>query len=308
MPWYSNSKTAFEKKVNAVKQIAIVTDSSAGLSRELVQAFDLSIVPIGVQINNKIYREGIDISKEQFYAQLEAAENVSTSQPSPGDFLEVYQHLAKRAKEIISIHVTSIGSGTVNTANLAKRSVSAPICVVDSKTASMAQGFMALAAAKAAQAGKTREEILEIVEYVRERTAIFVAVPTLKYLAKSGRVTSMQSMIAGVLSIKPILGVKDGMVDLMARVRSYPKALQRVISLIEDRFPQRELSTIAVLHSNALKEAEQFREQIQKRLRYTRIFVSEMSASLAVHGGRGMLGITAYDGLEELLGCTFPSR
>lgn len=284
-------------------EIVIVTDSSAGVPEELIRANNLHIVPIGVQINHQPFREGIDLSVADFYAQLDSA-NISTSQPSPGDFIDVYRRLAQKAKEIISIHVTSIGSGTVNTANMVKEMISVPISVIDSKTASMAQGFIALAAAKAAELGKTREEILEVIEQVKERTAIFVAVPTLKYLAKSGRIGSMQNLIASVLSIKPILGVKDGLVDVIGKVRSYPRALQRLISLVEERFPDSKLN-IAVLHTNALKEAEEFKQQIGKRLNHINIFIAEMSASLAVHGGEGMLGIAVCDCPEGLLDSVF---
>ena len=116
----------------------------------------------------------------------------------------------------------------------------------------------------------------------------------MKYLAKSGRISSVQSLLAGVLSIKPILGVKDGLVDVVAKVRSYPKALQRLISLVEERFPEG-VTNIAVLHANALKEAEEFKELIAQRFEPINIFIAEMSASLAVHGGQGMLGIAVCD-------------
>ncbi|NLJ81337.1 MAG: DegV family protein [Firmicutes bacterium] len=277
--------------------IAIVTDSSAGVPQEIAQKLNLNIVPVGVQINNKIYREGIDLPVDDFYEQLDKTGNVSTSQPAPGDFLNVYRKVAEKAKEIISIHVTSLGSGTVNVANLIKRQISIPVSVIDSKTASMAQGFMALAAAKAAQAGKTREEILSIVENVRKQTAIFVAVPTLKYLARSGRVSSVKNLIASALSLKPILGVNNGLVDVIEKVRSYPKAVQRLITLIEERFEDINLN-IAVLHTNAPVKAEEFRVKIEKRFKNARIFVTEISASLAVHGGQGMLGVAAYSGLD----------
>ncbi len=270
-------------------KIAIVTDSSAGLPKELIGAANLHIVPIGVQIDHRPYREGVDLPADQFYEQLDSA-HISTSQPSPGDFISVYKRLAQRAMEIISIHVTGAGSGTVSTANMVKEMIAVPISVVDSKTAGMAQGFIALAAAQAAQLGKSREEILTIIEEVKERTAIFVAVPTLKYLAKSGRIGSVQNLIASALSIKPILGVKDGLVEVVARVRSYPRALRNLISLVEKRFPHEKLN-IAVLHTNALQEAEEVKEQVAKRLNHLNIFIAEMSASLAVHGGEGMLGI-----------------
>lgn len=278
-------------------RIAIVTDSAASIPEELAKEAELEIVPMGVQINSKMYREGIDISKEEFYAQLDTADMVSTSQPSPGDFLEVYERVAARAKEIISIHITGEGSGTVNVANLVKEYISIPINVIDSRTASMGQGFIALAAGKAAKTGKSQEEILRIIDHVREKTAVFVAVPTLKYLAKSGRISSIKSLIANLLSIKPILGVRDGVVEVVDKARSYPKALQRLISLVDERFPAERLN-IAILHTNAPEKAEEFRIKVEERLRHAKVFIAEMGTSLAVHGGQGMLGIAAYPAHE----------
>lgn len=278
--------------------IAIVTDSSAGIPPELVCKMNLEIVPIGVQINQRFYREGVDLVREHFYAQLDNAKSISTSQPSPGDFLETYRRAAKRAQEIISIHVTSKGSGTVNVANLAKNELATPVTVVDSKTAGMAQGFMALAAAQAAQLGRSREEILQIIERVGRQSTVFVAVPTLKYLEKSGRISSAKRLIASMLSIKPILGVRDGLVDVVEKARSYPRALHRLITLVEENLPL-ERPQLAIMHSGAYQEALEFKAKVEEHLDCTKIFLAEMGASLAVHGGQGMLGIAAYGG-EDL--------
>lgn len=278
-------------------RIVVVTDSSAGIPRELAQKLDLEIVPIGIQINQQFYREGVDLDKGQFYAQLDSAQSISTSQPSPGDFLEVYRQVAKRAQEIISIHVTSKGSGTVSVATLAASESELPVTVVDSETAGMAQGFIALAAAQAAQLGRSREEILEIIERARKQTAVFVAVPTLKYLEKSGRISSAKRMIASILSIKPILGVKDGIVDVVEKARSYPRALQRLITLVEENFPL-ERPQLAIMHSGAYQEALELKAKVEEHLDCTKVFLAEMGASLAVHGGQGMLGIAAYWGKD----------
>lgn len=276
-----------------MKRIAIVTDSAASVPPELAKEAELEIVPVGIQIDNRFLREGIDITAEEFYAQLEDKENITTSQPSPGDFLEVYNRLVDKAKEIISIHVTSKQSGTVQLVELLKENIPIRITVVDSESASMGQGFVALAAARAALRGMGREEILDIIKRVKQKTAVFVAVPTLKYLARSGKVSRVQAMLASLLNINPILGVKDGLVQAVDKKRSYTQALQRMISLVEERFPSEKL-TIAVLHSNALEMAEEFKARVEDRLRCAQVFVAEMGASLAVHGGQGMLGIAAY--------------
>ena len=275
-----------------MKDIAIVTDSAASVPLELAREVELEIVPVGIQIDNHFHREGLDITPEEFYAQLAEKENITTSQPSPGDFLDIYNRLVGKAKEIISIHITSRQSGTVQVAELLKEHIPIPITVVDSESASMGQGFAALAAARAALRGKNREEILEIIERVKQKTAVFVAVPTLKYLARSGKVSRVQAMVATLLTIKPILGVKDGLVQTVDKKRSYSQALQRMIALVEERFPTEKLA-VAVLHSNALEKAGEFKQEIEGRLRCAQVFIAEMGASLAVHGGEGMLGIAA---------------
>lgn len=275
-----------------MKRIAIVTDSAASVPPELAREVGLEIVPMGIQIGNQFLREGIDITTEEFYRQLEEKENITTSQPSPGDFLAIYNKLVNKAKEIISIHITSRQSGTVGVAELVKKDIPIPITVVDSESASMGQGFVALAAARAALRGKSREEILEIIERVKQKTTVFVAVPTLKYLARSGKVSRVQAKVASLLTIKPILSVKNGLVQAVDKKRSYGQALQRMIALVEKRFPTEKL-TIAVLHSNAPEKAEEFKQIVEERLRCAQVFIAEMGASLAVHGGQGMLGIAA---------------
>ncbi|HHT36719.1 MAG TPA: DegV family protein [Firmicutes bacterium] len=275
-----------------MKRIAIVTDSAASVPAELAREVELEIMPVGIQIDNQFHREGLDLTPEEFYALLEEKENVTTSQPSPGDFLAIYNKLVNKAKEIISIHITSRQSGTVGVAELVKKDIPIPITVVDSESASMGQGFVALAAARAALRGKSREEILEIIERVKQKTTVFVAVPTLKYLARSGKVGRVQAKVASLLTIKPILSVKNGLVQAVDKKRSYGQALQRMIALVEKRFPTEKL-TIAVLHSNAPEKAEEFKQIVEERLRCTQVFIAEMGASLAVHGGQGMLGIAA---------------
>ena len=275
-----------------MKSIAIVTDSAASVPPELAEAAQLEIVPVGIQFDNQFHREGIDITSEEFYAKLASKKTLTTSQPSPGDFLDVYNSLINKAKEIISIHITAKQSGTVQVAEVIKEHIPIPITVVDSESASMGQGFIALAAAKAALRGCSREEILEIIERVKQKTTVFVAVPTLKYLARSGKVSRIQAFVASLLTMKPILGVRNGLVEAIDKRRSYSQALQRIIGLVEERFPSERL-TIAVLHSNAPDKAEEFRQKIEERLRCAQVFVAEMGASLAVHGGQGMLGIAA---------------
>src|SRR5690606_6077228 len=168
--------------------------------------------------------------------------------------------------EIISIHITAKQSGTVQVAEVIKEHIPIPITVVDSESASMGQGFIALAAAKAALRGCSREEILEIIERVKQKTTVFVAVPTLKYLARSGKVSRIQAFVASLLTMKPILGIRDGLVQAVDKKRSYGQALQRMIALVEERFPSERL-TVAVLHSHARDKAAEFEQGVEPRRR-----------------------------------------
>ena len=212
-----------------MKRIAIVTDSAASVPPELAKEVELEIVPVGIQIDNQFHREGLDITPEKFYAQLEKKENITTSQPSPGDFLEIYNRLVDKAKEIISIHITSRQSGTVQVAELLKEHILLSPWRFES--ASMGQDSQ-LAAARAV----LRQEpgsLWKLLNGSRGKQ-LYLWLYHLKYLARSGKVSRVQAMVASLLTIKPILGVRT--VGAGWTKRSYGQALQRMIALVEERF------------------------------------------------------------------------
>lgn len=275
------------------KPIGIVTDSGASIPPELVDKYDLAIVPMGIQIDGKFYRDGIDLTPEEFYALMDEHDEMTTSQPTPEDFMTVYQGALQRAKELISVHITSKASGTVQVAELVRQSIGQQsITVIDSATASMGQGFLVLEAAKMAMQGRTKEEIIQRLETLKDKIAVYVAVPTLKYLSRSGKVGKVQALLANMLKIKPILRIQKGVAEVTEKTRSYPKALSKLIDLVESRYPDQPLR-IAILHTNAPKLAADFRTQVEQRLHCVEVMVTEMGSALAVHGGKGMLGLAA---------------
>jgi len=271
--------------------IRIVVDSTANLPADLLQQHHIEVVPVCIQIGDTTYDEDVTITKEEFYSALVSGKQPMTSQPPPGSFFRVYQSLLNQARSIISIHVTARHSGTVQSAKLAAEMLpGADITVVDSEYVSGAMALVALVAAKAAELGLSKEDVLHAIEEAKRRIAVFVCVPTLTYLRRSGRVSFATAALADVLSIKPILTLRSGLLEVAAKVRSFRNALDRALSMAEERVGKARVQ-VAILHANVPEAAEEFRKTVEKRLNVASLFVADMGSALAAHGGPGMLGL-----------------
>jgi DegV family protein with EDD domain len=235
--------------------IAIVTDSTCDLPDELVAKHSITVLPLYIHIGEKDYRDGIDMSRQDFYEQLPVfSVHPTTATPGAGLFTETYQRLVDEgASEILSIHISETLSATVNVARVAASEFSgAPVTVVDSGQLSLGVGLQALAGAKAAEAGHSMKEILEILDDLGKRTHVFAALNTLEFLKRSGRMNSVVAGIGSLLKIKPILKMNDG-VATSERVRTTSGADRRLIALVEALGP---LEAVAIVHTNATKKAE----------------------------------------------------
>ncbi|MGE5593231.1 MAG: DegV family protein [Betaproteobacteria bacterium] len=274
--------------------IAIVTDSGASLPEELVEKYDIAVAPIGIQFGSESYRDGLDITREEFYERLNGPDIPLTSQPAPAEFISIYRRLLERVRTIISIHITSTGSGTFQVANLAKASFpDADIEVVDSLSASMGTGFMVLAAAEAAQRGKTKEEILRLLAELRPRISAYAVIKSVKHLLKSGRIHKGQALIASLLAIKPLISVKEGVVEVVDRVRTYQGALDKLVELTREAAGDSRVR-VSVVHGNALAEAKRLRDRLKQVLNCGDVVLSDIGAPLAVHGGPGIIGVVFH--------------
>jgi DegV family protein with EDD domain len=275
-------------------KIEIVTDSASSLPPDAAEKHGISVVPVCVQIGDKSYRDGVDLSPGAFYASLDGPQMPTTSSPPPNEFIQVYRRLAQRAKDIISIHITADGSATCQVAALAAESVpEADVTVYDSKGVSMGTGFLAIEAAKAALQGLRKDEILSKLDSLRGRMHTFVAIPTLKYLRRSGRVRQGQAILASLLSVKPVLEVKDGMVKVVGHVRTFSNAVSRILDLAANAAGNLP-AVVAVMHANAKTQAEAVAEAVKKRLNVRELVIGDAGTALAVHGGPGMIGIVLY--------------
>ncbi|NIO69249.1 MAG: DegV family EDD domain-containing protein [Anaerolineae bacterium] len=276
--------------------IKIVTDSTCNLSPEQLQRHDIRVAPISIQFGTETYEEDIDIDRDLFYKKIDELGIIpTTSQPSPGRFADYYRELTDQGHSILSITITSKHSGTYQSAILAKDMVpEADVEVFDSATISLGTGYMVLEAARAAEAGQSRESILKRLAEIRDNMGFFFTPATLKYLRMSGRVGRLATAFASLLDIKPIIILEDGLLEARERVRTRSKAINRLLELAEEAMGTTDPINIAVIHARAPEEGQALLEKAQARFNCQETLIGDLVASLTVHGGPGTLILFAY--------------
>lgn len=277
--------------------IRIVVDSTADLPADLIQRHCIAVVPINIQFGTQTYKENIDLDQDGFYRKIEQSHALpKTSQPSPGEFVDVYRRVANRGDQIISMHVTAKLSGTCQSAQLAAAQLKDEfeVVVIDSGCGSAALGFMAVEAAQLAARGAPMAEIVQRIETIRPRVNIYLSPEHLKYLQMSGRVTNVQALIGSMLSLKPIISLEEGTLHPVARIRTRAKAIDHMLQLTKEKIGDRP-SHLAIVHAQAKSEADALMLRAKQIFNIRESFVDDLATSLAVHFGPGCLGIISYD-------------
>ena len=274
--------------------IKIVTDSTADVPQELMERYDIRAVPINILFGAETYQEGIEIDRPTFFRKLEEVMPTS-SQPSPGQFAEVYRELAEQGHSILSIVITSKHSGTYQSAVLARSMLpEADIEVFDTLSISIGTGYQVLAAARAAEEGQSMEEIIQLLEGIRSRMFLYLTPATLKYLQRSGRVGKLSGALGALLDLKPVIKVEDGVLEAFQNVRTRGKALDRIVELTEEAVGTTEPVKLAITHAQAPDEAEELRQRLESTFNCDEMIVVDLACSLTVHGGPGIIAIVSY--------------
>lgn len=275
--------------------VRVVTDSAASLPADVAAQHQVTVVPLHVQFGMESFEDGVSITPAEFYRRMEQNELPTTSQPAPGAVAEVYRRLKAEADQIISVHVMGRASGTLGTAAMAATLCpDQDIAVFDSETVSLGEGLLALVAAKAAALGKAKEEILAQLKEARSHVHVFAALPSVTHLVRGGRVTRGQGLLASLLAIKPVLNLTGGAVEVIDKVRTFPRALDRCVQLMEEAVGQRQIR-LAIVHTNAREQAEAWLAAVRGRFNVIDTMIAEAGPVLAVHAGPGVLGIVALE-------------
>jgi DegV family protein with EDD domain len=274
--------------------VKIVTDSVSDLPSEVAEELGVTIIPLNVRFGTEVYRDRIDLTAEQFYDRLKSSDIPPvTSVPSPASFAEAYDKLAEETDEILAITLTSKLSATYEVAlqsiGLMKRKCR--VEVVDSRAAVMAQGFIVIAAARAAQAGAGLDEVLEIARSNITRVDIRAAFDTLEYLKRGGRIGKAQAFLGSILKVNPIIGLKDGEVFPFARERSRAKAINYLYNFA---MSYSHIDGLAVEDAACPKDAEALAKRLSSKFPQEHIYRSKTTPVIGTHTGPGLLLVVVF--------------
>jgi len=271
--------------------IKIITDSTADLPAMLTEELDVTVVPVYLRFGDEVYRDRVDISEDEFYQRLlHDPVHPNTTQPTPQDFASVYNKLSQDADGIISIHITSKLSGTYNSAVQGKKMVRnpCPIEIVDSQTISIAIGLIVIQASRMAKSGMSLQQIVDEVGKIIPNVHLLILFDTLKYLAKGGRIGKAKALLGSILSVRPLLTVRDGELVPSGQVRTRPKGTDRLLDFVKNAT---EIQDLAVLHSTTPDEAQALLERTSSIFSKERTILARLGPALGVHGGPSILAI-----------------
>ena len=277
-----------------MQSIAIITDTDSSIPFDLAARSNLYQVPMTIHFGVESYEAVYAVNDADTFRRIDKEGKLpTTAAPPPGKFIDAYRNAFDAgAEKIVCLCVSSEVSATFSAARAASEFFPGrEIKVIDSRSLSMGLGYMALAASEAATQGASMRQITSIIEDIRQRTHLFAALSTLKYLAMGGRVSNIAASMATVLNVKPILTIRDGKLDLLERVRTQKKAWERVIELSAITTGDRQIEKMCILHVNAPDMAHEFASEIQSRMHCpSDIMFVEVTPGLSVHSGAGMVG------------------
>ncbi len=277
-------------------RVAVLTDSTAYLPDEVLQEYDIHVIPLIVNWGDQSYLDNVDITAEEFYDRLTKESQLpTTSQPSAGAFKEKFTELAENYDGVVAVLISEALSGTVASALAAKDMMSDfPIVVINSKLTTIALGFMAIEAAKVAQAGGSIDQVAEAANRLIGKIRLIFVVDTLEFLHKGGRIGGAKRLLGSLLAMKPILELKDGKIEAMDSVRTKKKALQTMVSQFDMDAEGKQGINVGVFHGVAEKEASELLEDLKNNYSLNSAYLTKLSPVIGVHTGPGTVGMAYY--------------
>ncbi|MFC1959953.1 DegV family protein [Chloroflexota bacterium] len=275
-------------------KFALVTDTTADLPSEIIEQYNLYMMPQIVIWGRESLREGIDINAPAFYERLTTAKEMpTTSRPAPGEMITLWQHAREEtgADDVVVLTVSKDVSGTVSGVEEAMKEVDFPVHLVDTRTVSLALGLTVVQIAQARDEGVTPKEAADLARHLAGNSQALFTPGTLEFLHRGGRIGGASHLFGTALSIKPILTLEDGKVAPVENIRTRKRAIKRMIELAAENIDHTKPLHIGVVHANAAQEAGQIAQEIKTRFEPATLVENWLGASIGVHAGPGVLGV-----------------
>ena len=275
------------------RRVAVVTDSTADLPRELVEKYCIHVIPQILIMGDQTWRDGVDIDSPTFYELLRTSPHFpASSQPSVVSFQELFTQISQEAEGIVAVLISDELSGTLNSARMAAESLpNVPIELIDTRSVSLQLGFIVLAAARAAAAGEDLATVAGVARALIGQVHVYFVVDTLEYLHRGGRIGAAAKLFGTALNLKPVLEIRDGIVQPLTRVRTRRKALEKLHELLREQLAEGTPVRMVVLHVAAPEEATRLRAELEARFQPIEMIEAECGPVVGAHAGPGTVAV-----------------
>ena len=287
------------------KRIAIVTDSNSGITQREAEQMGITVLPMPFYINEQLFLEDITLTQEEFYKRLEEGADISTSQPSPAEVMEIWEKLLEKYEEVIHIPMSSGLSNSCQTAMVLAKEFKGRVQVADNQRISVTQRQSVMDAMELAKAGKSASQIREILEREGHESSIYITLETLKYLKKGGRITPAAAALGTVLNLKPVLQIQGEKLDAFSKARGKKQAKRIMIQAmqkdLEGRFKDyadRGLMSLEAAYGGNAEEAQEWKKELENYFPGMEIHMDPLSLSVACHIGKGALAVAVAKKVE----------
>ena len=277
--------------------VAVLTDSCASIPDDLIEQLNIEVVSYYIHRGKEIIRDLVDMTREEFFGWMPTAKELPKSAtPGPGDYLTAFRRLAERAREIVTVCMTSVGSGAYQAATVAKEIAASElpdlrIEVIDTLQVAVCHGWSAIEAARAALAGASLEKVAETAREVARKSTMIQTADTLRYLYMGGRIGRATHMVGTLLNIKPLIGMEKGVITPLGQARSRRQAYRKMVDIMADKVGLGARIKIGYVHAIALEEVEKLRRLVEPKFDCQESYVTELSMALGVHTGPGTGGL-----------------